>query len=167
VQQTLSELTSLSEDLRRHGKRPGGLLLVSELVRGTEQIRTILQLTDEEQAIRLERLRTSDEVPIAIEIDYLPYPRASSIYQRAKEVADGSLYSLMVSEGLSPYIAEQTIKAGQPSARESELLRIQLDESGLRVACTTYDQTGTPIEYSEAFFPSSRYESHVTLRVAK
>lgn len=167
VQQTLSELTSLSEDLRRRGKRPGGLLLVSELVRGTGHIRKILQLTDEEQAVRLERLRTADDVPIASEIDYLPYPRASSIYQRAKEVADGSLYSLMVSEGFSPDITEQIIKAGRPSARESELLKIEPDEPGLRLACTTFDQTGTPIEYSETFFPGSRYESHVTLRVAR
>jgi GntR family transcriptional regulator len=167
VQQTLSELTSLSEDLRRRGKRPGGLLLVSELVRGAEAIRKILQLTDEEQAIRLERLRTSDDIPMAYEIDYLPYPRAGSIYQRAKEVADGSLYSLMAGEGLSPYIAEQIIKAGKPSTRESELLKIQPDESGLRFACTTFDQTGMPIEYSETFFPGSRYEFYVTLRIAR
>ncbi|HJT58354.1 MAG TPA: GntR family transcriptional regulator [Ktedonobacteraceae bacterium] len=167
VQQTVSELTSLSEDLRKRGKKPGGLLIVSELVRGSEAIRKNLQLTDEEQAIRLERLRTADDVPIAYEIDYLPYPRASSIYQRAKEVADGSLYSLMISEGLSPYITEQTITAERASARACELLKIQADEPGLHFACTTFDQTGTPIEYSETFFPGSRYESHVTLRVAR
>ena len=167
VQQTLSELTSLSEDLRRRGKRPGGLLLISELVRGSEIIRKSLQLTDEEQAIRLERLRTADDVPIAYEIDYLPYPRASSIYQRAREVNDGSLYSLMTSEGLSPYIVEQTIKAERASVRISELLKIQPDEPGLHFACTTFDQTGMPIEYSETFFPGSRYEARVTLRVAR
>ncbi len=167
VQQTLSELTSLSEDLRKRGKRPGGLLLVSELVRGNEAIRKSLQLTDEEQAIHLERLRTADDLPIAYEIDYLPYPRASSIYQRAKEVADGSLYSLMIGEGLSPYITEQTITAERASARATELLKIQPGEPGLHVVCTAFDQTGTPIEYSETFFPGSRYESHVTLRVAR
>src|SRR5258708_13394055 len=58
VQQTLSELTSLSEDLRRHGKRPGGLLLVSELVRGTEPIREIFHLTTEHKPIPLMRLCT-------------------------------------------------------------------------------------------------------------
>jgi GntR family transcriptional regulator len=167
VQQTLSELTSLSEDLRRRGKKPGGLLLLSELVRGSEAIRKSLQLTDEEQAIRFERLRTADDIPVAHEIDYLPYPRASSVYQRAKEVAEGSLYSLMIGEGLSPYIAEQNIKAGLPSRRASELLKIQPDEPGLYFFCTTFDQTGTPVEYSETFFPGSRYESQVTLRVAR
>src|SRR5215831_21401332 len=35
VQQTLSELASFSEELKRRGKHPGGLLIVSELVRGS------------------------------------------------------------------------------------------------------------------------------------
>src|SRR5258708_20167081 len=60
VQQTLSELTSLSEDLRRRGKRPGGLLLVSELLRGTGHILKILQLTHKAHAVRLEHLPTTD-----------------------------------------------------------------------------------------------------------
>ncbi len=51
VQQTLSELSSFSEEMRRRGKRPGGLLLVSELVRGSENVREQLRLTDTEQAI--------------------------------------------------------------------------------------------------------------------
>src|SRR5579883_3425261 len=49
VQQTVSELTSLSEELRSRGQRPGGLLIVSELVRGSETIREQLHLTDAEQ----------------------------------------------------------------------------------------------------------------------
>lgn len=167
VQQPLSELTSLSTDLQRRGKRPGGLLLVSELVRGTETVRQQLRLTDEEQAVRLERLRTADGVPVAHEIDYLPYPRASGLYQRAKEVAEGSLYHLMTSEGLVPYIAEQAFKAERASTRESELLQIEPGEPGTRLICTTFDQTGSPIAYSESFFPGMRYEFHLTLRVAK
>src|SRR5690242_475214 len=115
IQQTQSELTSLTQDIRRRGKRPGGILLVSELVRGSEIVRKQLELADEEQVIRLERLRTADDLPIAHETDYLPHPSAGSIYKRAKEVADGSLYSLMATEGLIPYLAEQTFKADTAS----------------------------------------------------
>src|SRR6266446_1532841 len=64
VQQTLSELTSLSEDLKRRGKRPGGVLLINELVRGSEAIRQRFRLTVEEQMVRLERLRSADGVLI-------------------------------------------------------------------------------------------------------
>src|SRR6266487_2085202 len=167
VQQTLSELTSLTDELKRRGKRPGGLLLTYELVRGTRALRSLLQLTDEEQMLRLERLRTADTIPIAYEVDYLPYPLASGVYQRAKEVAEGSLYQLMKSEGLTPYITEQAIIGDMASTRESELLQVQPGEPGLRFTCTTFDQTGSPIEHSELFFPGTRYEFQVTLRVSK
>ena len=167
VQQNLSELTSFSEELRRRGKRPGGLLLVSELVRGSAAVRTQLRLTDEEQVVRLERLRTADDTPVAYEIDYLPYPRATGVYQRAREVAEGSLYSLMASEGLHPYIVEQTLKVNVAAPREAELLRISPNEPGVRLSSTTFDETGAPIEYTEAFYPHTQYEFHLTLRVAR
>src|SRR5579885_336585 len=51
IQQTVSEHASLSNELRSRGQRPGGLLIVSELVRGSETIREQLHLTDAEQAV--------------------------------------------------------------------------------------------------------------------
>ena len=167
VQQTQSELTSLTEEIQRRGKRPGGLLLVSELIRGSEAVRKQLSLIDTEQTIRLERLRTANDIPIAYEVDYLPYPRAASIYQRAKELSDGSLYNLMNSEGLNPYIVEQKIRVGTATVREAELLRIPPGEAGLHFTSTAFDLTGSPIEYSETFFPGAQYDFHVTLRVTK
>ncbi len=166
-QQTISELTSLSEELRRRGKRPGGLLLVSELVRGSQAVRDQLRLTDEEQVVRLERVRTADDVPVAFEINYLPYPRAASVYQRAREAAEGSLYHLMASEGLQPYIAEQAFQAGSASVREAELLRVSEGEAGIRLTSTAFDETGAPIEYTEAFFPANLYDFRLTLRVTR
>src|SRR6266516_122806 len=166
-QRTLTELSSLSDELRRRGKRPGGMLFKSELVRGSQSVREQLRLTDEEQVVRLERLRTADDAPIAYELDYLPYPRASSVYQRAKETAEGSLYSIMATEGLHPYIAEQSIKADTPSSREAELLRVSSSTAGVRLACTVFDDTGAPIEYTEAFYPGDQYEFRVTLRVMR
>jgi GntR family transcriptional regulator len=167
VQQNISELTSFSEDLRRRGKRPGGLLLVSELVRGSQSVREQLRLMDEEQVVRLERLRTADETPVAYEVDYLPYPRAAGVYQRAKEVGEGSLFALMHTEGLHPYIAEQVFKGDEPSAREAELLRIAPRAAGIRMNSTAFDETGAPIEFTEAFYPGSLYEFQLTLRVGR
>ena len=167
VQQTQSELTSLTEEIQRRRKRPGGLLLVSELIRGSDTVRKQLSLIDTEQTIRLERLRTANDIPIAYEVDYLPYPRAASIYQRAKELSDGSLYNLMNSEGLNPYIVEQKIRVGTATVREAELLRIPPGEAGLHFTSTAFDLTGSPIEYSETFFPGTQYDFHVTLRVTK
>ena len=167
IQQKLSELSCLSDELKQRGKKPGGLLIVSELARGSEIVREKLKLADEEQVLRLERVRTADGTPCAHEIAYLPYPRSSGIYQRAKEVADSSLYALMSAEGLNPYVAEQTISSGVASSREAELLQVKAHEPGLRCTCTTYDSTGQPVEYSEIFFPSGCFDFNITLRVTR
>jgi len=166
-QHTVSELSSFSEELRQRGLKPGGMLFVSELVRGSQSVRDQLRLTDEEQVVRLERVRTANDAPIAYEVNYLPYPRAAIVYQRAKEAAEGSLYHIMATEGLVPSIAEHAFKGDKPNAREAELLRLAPDEAGMRLACTTFDETGAPIEYTEAFYPSSRFEFRLTLRIAK
>src|SRR5215467_11208158 len=86
IQQPISELTSFTDEMRHIGKRPGGIVLVSELVRGSHTIREQLHLADAEQAIRLERLRTANGTPIAYQMTYLPYPRAENIYQKIKEL---------------------------------------------------------------------------------
>jgi GntR family transcriptional regulator len=166
IQQTLSEISSFSDELKKRGKKVGGMLVVSELSRGNELVRNSLKLADEEQVLRLERVRTADGVPVAYEVDYLPYPRSSGIYPRASELAEGSLYTVMASEGLAPYVAEQSIKGGVATTRESELLQITPNEAGIRSTCTTYDSTGQPIEFSESFFPADRYDYQITLRVA-
>lgn len=166
-QHSISEFSSFSDDVRNRGKRPGGMLVVSELVRGSQVVREQLRLTDEEQVVRLERVRTADDAVVAYEIDYLPYPRAASVYQRAKEVAEGSLYSLMSAEGLQPYIVEQSMKADVASEREADLLRVEANSAGIRLTCTAFDETGSPIEYTEAFYPANAHEFHLTLRVAR
>lgn len=166
-QHSVSELASFSDELRQRGLKPGGMLFVSELVRGSQSVRDQLRLTDEEQVVRLERVRTANDAPVAYEVNYLPYPRAASVYQRAKETADGSLYHLMATEGLVPSIAEHVFRGDQANAREAELLRLEPGESGTRLACTAFDETGAPIEYTEAFYPSSRFELRLTLRIMK
>ncbi|TMC20034.1 MAG: GntR family transcriptional regulator [Chloroflexi bacterium] len=166
-QHTVSELSSFTDELKRRGLKPGGMLFVSELVRGSQVVREQLRLTDEEQVVRLERLRTGNDEPIAYEVNYLPYPRAMSLYQRAREAGDGSLYQLMATEGLVPSIAEHSFKGDKPTEREAELLRIDPSEPGMRLSCIAFDDTGAPIEYTEAFYPSSRFEFRLTLRVMK
>lgn len=167
VQQDIGEVSSLTQELRKRGKRPGGQLLVSELVRGTAQVREQLHLSETDQALRLERVRRADDLPIAHEIDYLPYPRAASVYERIKELVDGSLYSLMASEGLTPATVVQSLSGDIASQRAADTLGIQPGEAGLCLACTTFDPTGLPIAYSETFYPHDRYTMHVTLRVSR
>jgi DNA-binding GntR family transcriptional regulator len=167
LEQRVNELSSLTNEVVRRGKRPGGVLLLSELARGSAMVRTQLNLAEDEQVIRLERLRTADSQPIAYEVDYLPYPRSSTLYQRVREVAQGSLYQLLASEGFQPAVVEQSIAAGHAQAREADLLRVPLGEAVVRVRSTTFAPVGISIAYSETIFPLDRFDLRYTLRVSR
>jgi GntR family transcriptional regulator len=164
---TASEMMSFSDEIRHRGMQPGGIVFVSELVSGSQRVREQLRVTNDEQIVRLERLRTADALPVAYEINYLPYPRAARVYQRAKEAAQGSLYQIMASEGLRPSFAEQVFKASLPTAREADVLRIAQNQPGIRLVSTAFNDIGVPIEYTEAFFPANAHDFRMTLRIAK
>jgi GntR family transcriptional regulator len=164
---TAGELMSFSNEIRHRGKQPGGILFVSELVRGSQRVREQLRLTDEEQVVRLERLRTADAIPVAYELNYLPHPQAARVYQRARETAQGSLYHIMASEGLCPSLAEQVFKADMATAREAEVLRIVENQPGIRLESTAFDESGVPVEYTEAFLPPNVYDFRIILRIVK
>jgi GntR family transcriptional regulator len=167
MEQHVNELSSLTNELQRRGRRPGGILLLSELARGSSVVRQRLKLAEDEQVIRLERLRTADGQPIAYEVDYIPYLRSSSLYQRVKEVGEGSLYQLLASEGMLPATIEQSITAGHAQAREAELLRIPGGEAVVRVQSTTFAPVGIAIAFSELSIPLDRFDLRYTLRVSR
>ncbi len=167
VQHSLSELTSFTDEIQRRGQKPGSILLVSELIRGSDEVRQQLRLTDEEQVVRLERIRTVDDQPVIYEVAYLPYPRATGVYQQAADLSGYSLYALMTAEGLTPYLSEQTLCGDLPSAREADLLRLHSERPGMRSTSTLFDQTGSPIACIQSFSVSDRYPIQMTLRVSK
>jgi GntR family transcriptional regulator len=167
LEEHVNELSSLTREIQQRGKRPGGILLLSELTRGPDAVRQRLKLAEDEQVIRLERLRTADGQPIAYEVDYVPYQRASSLYQRVKEVGEGSLYQLLASEGMVPATVEQSVTADHAQVREAEVLRVSMGEAVMRVQSTTFGPVGIPIAYSELAFPLDRFDLRYTLRVSR
>lgn len=167
LEQHINELSSLTNELLRRGMRPGGVLLLSELARGSDAVRKRLKLSEDEQVIRLERLRTADGQPIAYEMDYIPYLHSSGLYQRVREIAEGSLYQLLASEGMVPAAVEQSITADHAQAREAELLRVATGEAVMRVQSTTFAPIGLPIACSETLFPLDRFDLRYTLRVSR
>jgi len=65
---------------------------------------------------------------------------------------------------LKPYMAEQTFKGTTATLREANLLHLSQNALGMRMLCTTFDETGAPIEYTEAYYPDT-FEMHLTMRV--
>lgn len=157
--QSLSRLTSYTEDMTRRGFRPDVRWLERGLfVPSPDEVLT-LGLGMGEQVARLSRLRLADDRPMAIEraslpADVLPDPLAVTT----------SLYECLAGRGLRPVRAVQRISAINLSPKEAELLGVQSGEAGLKVERIGLLREGRAIELTRTIYRGDTYDFIAELR---
>ena len=70
--QTLSRLTSFTEDMRLLGLRPRSRLLLFEIREADEKIAQTLRIPLGDEVVHIERLRFADDEPMALNTSILP-----------------------------------------------------------------------------------------------
>jgi GntR family transcriptional regulator len=153
MQQPLTRLTSFSEDMRRRGMVPGSRWLDRGLHYPTPEETMALGLGGEAQVARITRLRTANDMPIALERtslpdDILPNP----------DIVENSLYLVLSERGIRPVRANQRISATLLTDEETELLGVPPGSAALRVQRIAYLPTGRVMEISTALYRSDAYD---------
>ena len=120
-----------------------------------------LGLRTDDRVARLERVRSSDGVPLAIERaslprDVLPDPMA---------VTD-SLYAMLESLGQRPVRAVQRISAANLDPRDAELLGVGAGVAGLRIERISYLPSGKVVEFTRSLYRGDAYDFAVELKLA-
>jgi GntR family transcriptional regulator len=158
LEQPLSRLTNFSEELRQRGFAPGSQWLSRETgVASPEEILS-LGLSPHTMVSRLKRLRTADNVVMAIEsstvpTEYLPNP---------KLVTD-SLYGFLDANGGSPKRALQHIRAVNATAEQARLAGLKQGAAMLFITRVGYSSNGTAIELTHSYCRSDYYDFVVEL----
>lgn len=153
LEQPLSRLTNFSEELRQRGFVPGSQWLSRESgVAAPEEILS-LGLSPNTVVSRLKRLRTADNVVMAIEsstipAQYLPDP---------KQVSD-SLYGYLEAHQCAPVRALQHIRAVNASAEQARLAGIRQGAAMLFITRVGYLANGTAIELTHSYCRSDYYD---------
>jgi GntR family transcriptional regulator len=157
VRQDLLELTSFTEDMRKRGLRPGARLLEMSVINGaSEKAHRALRLPEEEDLIRICRLRTADEEPMCLETSYLPENRLRWLLEEGLE--SGSLYQALESHGVELARAEEHLEATVVVREtESKLLTVPVGSPALLIERTTYTEGDRPIEYVKSLYRGDRY----------
>ncbi|MFD1747548.1 GntR family transcriptional regulator [Rhizobium helianthi] len=153
MQQPLTRLTSFSEDMRRRGMSAGSRWLDRGLYHPTPEETMTLGLFGEARVARLLRLRTANDMPIALERtslpdDILPDPDA----------IENSLYQALAVRNIRPVRANQRISAVLLQEDETELLGVPPGSAALRVQRIAYLETGRVMEVSTALYRSDAYD---------
>lgn len=154
------ELTSLYEDLSASGRKPGTTLLSHHVVEADETVADRLGVSEGAPVLHLRRLRTADDVPLAVLENFLP---TEFIDLSADDLASHGLYQVMRTRGVSIRVAHQRIGARAASSDEATLL--ELDKRGpvLTMDRVAYDDSARAVEYGHHAYRPDLYSFEVTL----
>jgi len=160
VQQSLSRLTSFSEDMSRRGSTVQSNWLEKGLFDPSPRETVALGLSTNSQVARISRLRIADGVPLAIERaslspQFLPDP----------ENVGRSLYSYLEKLGCKPARAIQRISASNINMADAELLVVEEGFAGLNIERTSYLPTGQVVEFTRSIYRGDAYDFVAELEI--
>ncbi|GIW24207.1 GntR family transcriptional regulator [Meiothermus sp.] len=159
LEQPLSTLTGFSEDMRARGLEPGARWLKRGLFTASPEEVLALSLSPGEKVARLERVRSAQGEPMAIERAALP----AHLLPHPEEVKE-SLYAYLESKGLRPARALQRLRSVAASRQEAELLGIRVGEPVLYIERLSYLADGSVLEFTRSHYRGDRYDFVAELR---
>lgn len=155
-------LTSLNDDLARAGKKPTTRLLEFTNVELTPDLEELIDASlDDQQLIKIRRLRLADEMPLAILTNYVPARFSIS----AEDLQQRSLYDCLRSLGINLKIAHQRINARLMTEEEARLLEEHSPAACLTADRVVYDDTGAFVEFGRHVYRSEHYAIQSSLVV--
>ena len=160
LEQSLSSLVSFTENMKARGKTSSSLIISQGLVVPQPDELMTLGLSTGDRVARIQRLRSADGVPMALETstlpeDILPYP----------ERVDTSLYAVLRERGCAPFRAIQRVTASSLSAADAEKLNMSTGAAVLDIIRTGYLGSGRPIELTRGLYRPDLYDFVSELRI--
>lgn len=163
IEHTLNALSSFSDDMRARALTPGAQVLNFSLGHATTQESMSLGLGAHSRVYRIERLRTADGVPMALESSVLPEERVGLL--SAAALVDQSLYALLGARQVQPVRALRQLRAVSATAAQATLLAVAPGAPLLQTERVSWTAAGVPIELAQACYRGDRYDFLMELSV--
>ncbi|MET0597163.1 MAG: GntR family transcriptional regulator [Mesorhizobium sp.] len=160
VEQSLSRLTSFTEDMARRGMSARSLWLDRGLYAPSPDEIMVLGLSAKELVARVARLRMANDTPLAIEraslsANVLPDP----------ETVSSSLYTALEETGHRPVRAVQRISAANLGEADAALLKVPAGCASLNIERISYLSSGRVIEFTRSIYRGDAYDFVAELRL--
>ncbi|MFB9322680.1 GntR family transcriptional regulator [Cryptosporangium minutisporangium] len=156
-------LTSFSEDMRARGMVPGARDLGRRSIDAPAAVARELGVEAGAPLYVVERLRTADGVPMALERSHLPARLVPGLLDQP--LSDRSLYQLLAQEyGLLLDRGDQVIEAGIADRSDAELLALAPGSAVLRLQRRSWAGS-VPVEYVVSTYRADRYQLRASLDI--
>ncbi|SDF44398.1 GntR family transcriptional regulator [Limimaricola pyoseonensis] len=161
-EQSLSRLTSFTEDMRRRGLSTTTRWLDRGVYVPSPDEVVALGLAADASVARLARLRLADGRPMAIERAALPLTILPD-----PEAVETSLYGTLAEAGLRPVRALQKISAIAVGREDAATLEVAPGAAGLSIERTSYLPDGRVAEFTRSLYRGDAYNFVAELRLAQ
>lgn len=161
VEQSLSRLTSFTEDMARRGMAVRSAWLDRGVFTPSPEEIMALGLSSKELVSRIARLRIADDTPLAIERASL----SSSILPDPSAI-ESSLYATLGKTGNRPVRAVQRISAANLNETDARLLAVQPGVAGLHIERISYLASGKVVEFTRSIYRGDAYDFVAELRLS-
>lgn len=154
--------SSFTEDMRARGMKPGSIVRSQEVIEATALLASRLEIAPHAPVALIERVRTADGTPMALERAHVPADRFPGVEEA--DFANGSLFEVLGRYGVELRDAEQRVVAVAIRAAEAELLDVNEGDPGLLFHTVARDAGGTPAYYATSLYRGDRYEIELRQR---
>jgi GntR family transcriptional regulator len=151
---------SFTEYMRQRGKHSTSTILNRGVFTPNPDEQIALGLPGSDRVSRVDRLRSADDMPLALEWSSLPNDILPN-----PNVVETSLYDVLRALGTAPTRAVQRITAVNLIGADAQLLKLSDGAAVLRIDRTAYLPSGRPIEFTRGLYRSDVYNFIAELRV--
>jgi GntR family transcriptional regulator len=159
VEKSLSTLTSFSEDISSRGMKPGCIWISKEIGRPMPIEMMSLGIANSQNVVRLRRIRTADEMPIAIETSTVP-----TRFLPSPELVAESLYETLAVLDALPSRAVQRMRSRPATESDARLLGYDVGAPMLIVERRCFLASEQTVEFCETRYRGDVYDFVVELR---
>ena len=161
VEQSLSRLSSFTEDMARRGMAVKSKWLERGIFLPSSQEIKVLGLGDGDSVSRIARIRNADDLPLAIERaslppDLLPNPL----------LVETSLYDHLEQNNNRPVRATQRISATNLKLSDAKLLGVEEGAASLEIVRTSYLPNGRVVELTHSIYRGDAYDFVAELQLS-
>ena len=159
-------LVSFTEDMLARGLRPGAIDLDRRTVPADARLARIFEVEPGTEIHVIERLRTADGIPMAVERSHIPDAVAPGLSDES--LAGRSLYDLLASTyGVLLDRGEQTIEAGIADPIDAALLDLPAGAAAVLLLQRRSFVGDRPVEFAVSTYRADRYQLHLALEVPR
>ncbi len=154
VERDLDRVVGVPAFLARQGYTSGSQILATRITAADAPTSRALELHADALIIEVRRLRLADGIPISLDLARFPAERFPGLLELP---LGGSLYDLLKTHyTTTPTDADEIVEVVRATDEEAALLSVDEGEPLLSITRTTYDDAGTPIEFSNDLFRADR-----------